>query len=159
MIPAAYQPGTLAQDARDSFNWPRSPCASSSHLRRRPRTLAAPARPVPPCRAAAPPLFRHTTAPRSPQAVAKASPESKTIPGANPSRSRPRSRPNRPGAELQVSGRRSDFLAATSAPAALNPATPLQRPRGPSRRSCRLGGALQRFIFELCPAVSARSRR
>ena len=48
MIPAAYQPGTLAQDARDSFNWPRSPCASSSHLRRRPRTLAAPARPVPP---------------------------------------------------------------------------------------------------------------
>ena len=50
MIPAAYQPGTLAQDARDSFNWPRSPCAFSSHLRRRPRTLAAPARPVPPCR-------------------------------------------------------------------------------------------------------------
>ena len=34
VIPAAYQPGTLAQDARDSFKWPRSPCSPLIHPRR-----------------------------------------------------------------------------------------------------------------------------
>ena len=126
---------------------------------RLPQTLARRSAAAPPCRTSAPTWPRRSAAAPPLQLPAFVPPRR-----ADAHRSFcPRIRPAAAGIPRRTTAgecaARSKFLAAGDVQVALNTATLLQHPRGPPRRTCRPGDALQRSFPELYPCAAAGHRR